>query len=46
MFFIFCPWGMWDLSSLTGDQIHIPCIEGEVLSTRQPGKPQNVCLDP
>lgn len=42
MFFIFCPWGMWYLSCQTRDQAHIPCIEGEVLSTGQPGKPQNV----
>ena len=26
-FFFFCPWGMWDLSSPTRDQTHIPCTQ-------------------
>ena len=27
------PCGMWDLSSLTSDQTHVPCIGGGFLST-------------
>ena len=30
--------GMGDLSSLTSDRAHTPCIEGEILTTGQPGK--------
>ena len=30
--------GTWDLSSPTRDQIHVPCSESWVLTTRLPGK--------
>ena len=30
--------GMWDLSSLTGDQTSSPTLEGEVSTTVVPGK--------
>ena len=36
----FGPGGMWDLSSPTRDQTHIPVLEGEVLTTGPPGKSQ------
>ena len=34
--------GMWDLSSLTRDQIHAPCLESRdgVLTNGPPGKSQ------
>ena len=34
----FWPWGMWDLISLTRDQIHILALESEVLTIGPPGK--------
>ena len=35
---VFWLWSMWDLSSLTRDQICTPALEGEVLNTGPPGK--------
>ena len=32
------PGGIWDLSSLTRDQTHTPCIGSAILTTRPPGK--------
>ena len=34
----FWPWGLWNFSSPTKDRIHIPWLEGEVLTTRPPRK--------
>ena len=37
--YLFLPnWGMWDLSSLSRDQTHIPCVGSRVLTTGPPGK--------
>ena len=36
---VFWPQSMWDLSSLTKNQTHnTPAMEGEVLTSGQPGK--------
>ena len=35
---VFWPQGMWDLSSLTGDQSHTPALEGSVLTMGLPKK--------
>ena len=34
----FWPWGLWNFSSPTRDRTHISWLEGEVLTTRPPGK--------
>ena len=42
LFLVFCPWGMWDLSSQIKDQTHTPLVlEDEVLTTELPGRSQN-----
>ena len=38
IFFLAMLHGMWDLSSLTRDQTHVPCIGSTVLTTELPGK--------
>ena len=40
LFYVVVFWlqGMGDLSSLTSDGAHTPCIEGEILTTGQLGK--------
>ena len=40
LFYVVVFWlqGMGDLSSLASDRTHTPCIEGEILTTEQPGK--------
>ena len=30
--FVFWPWAMWDLSSLTRDSTHDPCVEKQILN--------------
>ena len=35
---VYLPWGMWDLSSPTRDQSHVPALEGRFLTTGQPAK--------
>ena len=38
MFWYFCPWGMWDLNSLTRDRTHTPCTGRWSLNSGPPGK--------
>ena len=42
---VFWLWSMWDLSSLTRDQICTPALEGEVLNTGPPGKSLRIVSD-
>ena len=38
---VFWPWGMWDLISLTRDWIWTPALEGEFWTTEPQGNPLN-----
>ena len=45
MFWFLCLQGMWELSSLSRDQAQSPALEGDVLTTGPPGKPQSLSLN-
>ena len=42
-FFPVTPRGMWDLSSLTRDRTHAPCIGSAVLTTGSPWTSREIC---
>ena len=43
LFWVFFPWGMWDLSFQTRDQTHNPCIASNKVLTTGPPRKTHLC---